>query len=70
MHISTDRSYDGYYEAGDVLQRVGWKKMGRQRVNDTCCFFDCRKFGSLVTSKQIWLMQSKLHEPFGTFRVK
>jgi hypothetical protein len=53
MHISTDRAYDGYYEAEDILQRVGWKKMGLQRVNDTCCFFDCRKFGSLVTSKQI-----------------
>jgi len=70
MHISTDCSYGGYYEAGVILQRVGWTKMGLQSVNDSCCFFDCRKFVSLVTSKEIWLMESKQHEPFETFRVK
>jgi len=58
MHISTDCFYDGYYEAGAILQRVAGKKMGLQ-MNDSCCFFDFRKFDSLFTDKQIWLMQSK-----------
>lgn len=65
MHSSTDCSYDGCYIAKCQLDENGTAKYELLLL-----LFDCRKFGSLVTSKQIWLMQSKWHETLETFRIK